>query len=277
MSNQQQTAANQQLELAKFEHMGSYARSVVYHSTRDHVCKVCAGPKGAKYQLCKACWDAKKQASDQGILLADTIRFSHYAYKGEQMYRVMQGYKNTADPAVKEYQKDIKYIAAEALAVHYPCIAKCTGSRPRPRPLTAWATIPSTKSSRNYGKPHHILTDLVSSFMDRTGIQQLHLQAEAEKEHNVINPQAFSLVSDDQQPDLKHVLLVEDSWASGATVQSAAAMLRLQGATYITVYCMARIIDLSRVEHALGKDIADGYRKLSYRVRCPWLLDRHSV
>lgn len=270
MNIQQQVSANLQLEKAKLERMGSYARSVVYSSKFGHVCPVCAGPKGTKFALCKACGDAKKQAlglRPGGILLADTIRFGHYAYKGEQMYRVAQGYKNTADPAANEYQKDIKYIAAEALAVHYPCIAKLTG-----RPPTAWATIPSTKSSRNYGKPH-ILTDLVSPFMDRIGIQQLHLQANAEKKHNDINLQAFSLVAEGQQPDLRHVLLIEDSWASGATVQSAAAMLRIQGAAYITVYCMTRIIDLSRVEHELGKGIADGYRMLSYRDRCPWLLD----
>ncbi|UIP49548.1 hypothetical protein LZF93_09930 [Bifidobacterium longum] len=274
MSNRQQVSANLQLEKAKFERMGSYACSVVYSSKFGHVCPVCAGPKGAKFALCKACGDAKKQAlalQPGGIPLADKIRFGHYAYKGEQMYRVVQGYKDTADPAVSEYQKDIKYIAADALAVHYSCIARLTGSRP-----TAWATIPSTKSSRNYGKPH-ILTNLVSPFMDRVGIQQLHLQANAGKEHNDINPQVFALVAEGQKPDLRHVLLIEDSWVSGATVQSAAAMLRLQGAIYITVYCVARIIDLSRVERGLGKDIADGYRTLSYRDRCPWLLERHPV
>lgn len=274
MSNQQQMTANRQLELAKFEHMGSYARSAVYSSKFGHVCPVCAGPKGTGFALCKACGDEKKQAlalRPGGIPLADTIRFGHYAYKGEQMYRVVQGYKNTGDPAANEYRKDIKYIAAEALAVHYPCIAKLTGNPP-----TAWATIPSTKSSRNYGKPH-ILTNLVSPFMDRIGIRQLHLQANTEKKHNDINPQAFSLVSEGRQPDLRHVLLIEDSWASGATAQSAAAMLRLQGAAHITVYCMARIIDLSRVERELGKSIADGYRTLSYRDRCPWLLEHHPV
>ena len=89
------------------------------------------------------------QARTQGLRTADTIRFGYYACKGGQLYRVMQGYKNSDDASATEYLNDIKYIAFDALRIHYDCIASCTGAPP-----TAWATIPSTKSSPNYGKPN---------------------------------------------------------------------------------------------------------------------------
>lgn len=274
MSAPQHVSNNRRLELAKAERMGSYARGVIYHSKFGHVCSVCAGPKKAEYELCAACDDEARQASSLpsgGLALADSVRFGHYAYKDEQMYRVMQGYKNAADPAASDYQTDIKYIAADALVVHYSCIKRFVGSMP-----TAWATIPSTQSSRNYGKPH-VLTNLVRPFMARLGIPQLRLTANADKAHNRINPQVFSLSSESQQLNLAHVLLIEDSWTSGATVQSAVAMLRGHGAARITVYCIARIIDLDWIEGNLGSDVANGFRHLEYRDCCPWLLCQHPV
>ncbi|NMM93749.1 hypothetical protein [Bifidobacterium oedipodis] len=274
MSDPRQTSADRQLELAKIERMGSYARGVIYRSKFGHVCPVCAGPKKMEYELCIACAGEARQASALGaggVTLADIVRFGHYAYKGEQMYRVMQGYKSADDPAAGEYQKDVKYIAADALAVHYPCIAKLAGSMP-----TAWATIPSTCSSRNYGKPH-VLTNLVAPFMARMGIQQLQLQANEGKVHNRIDPQVFSLATEPRRPQLAHVLLIEDSWTSGATVQSVAAMLRLRGAAHITVYCMARIIDLDWIASNFDSDVVKGFRHLRYKDQCPWLLCQHPV
>lgn len=274
MSDSMRPSAYQSLERAKAERMGSYAPCVIYSSAQNHVCPLCGGPKNASYPLCLACNVESQQARalrPDGVKLANTVRFGHYAYKSEQMYRVMQGYKNLTNPAAAKYQTDIKYIAADALAVHYPCISRLTGSMP-----TSWATIPSTQSSRNYGKAH-TLTNLVKPFMSQQRIPQLHLNANAGKVHNRIDPQIFSLTPESQHLDLSHVLLIEDSWASGATVQSVAAMLRLHGAAYITVYCMARIIDLSWIKRSLGKDVADGYRQLTYQDRCPWSLDHHFV
>ena len=274
MSDSMRPSAYQRLELAKAARMGSYAPCVVYSSIQNHVCPLCGGPKNASYSLCLAC-DAEAQQARAlrpgGVRLADTVRFGHYACKDGQMYRVMQGYKNATNPAAAEYQTDIKYIAADALAVHYPCIGRLTGSMP-----TAWATIPSTQSSRNYGKPH-TLTNLVKPFMAQPGIPQLYLHANAGQMHNRIEPQVFSLAPESQHLNLAHVLLIEDSWASGATVQSVAAMLRLHGAAYITVYCMARIIDLDWIASNLDSDVAKGFRHLRYKDQCPWLLGQHPV
>ena len=101
----------------------------------------------------------------------------------------MQGYKNSDDASATEYLNDIKYIAFDALRIHYDCIASCTGAPP-----TAWATIPSTKSSPNYGKPNP-LNAVIAQAMAPNGIPQLRLEATTTKTHNTINPRTFNLTN----------------------------------------------------------------------------------
>lgn len=131
----------------------------------------------------------QRQARTQGLRTADTIRFGYYACKGGQLYRVMQGYKNSDDASATEYLNDIKYIAFDALRIHYDCIASCTGAPP-----TAWATIPSTKSSPNYGKPNP-LNAVIAQAMAPNGIPQLRLEATTTNTHNTINPRTFNLIN----------------------------------------------------------------------------------
>ena len=98
MSDSMRPSAYQSLERAKAERMGSYAPCVIYSSAQNHVCPLCGGPKNASYPVCLACNVESQQARalrPGGVKLANTVRFGHYAYKSEQMYRVMQGYKTS--------------------------------------------------------------------------------------------------------------------------------------------------------------------------------------
>lgn len=94
----------------------------------------------------------QRQARTQGLRTADTIRFGYYACKGGQLYRVMQGYKNSDDASATEYLNDIKYIAFDALRIHYDCIASCTErrrphGRPSHQPNQARTTANRTRST----------------------------------------------------------------------------------------------------------------------------------
>lgn len=261
----------ERFESALDSRIGSFARSVVYQTKLGYACPVCGGPKQAGYPYCYACKRERDDANRLGLKLADDVRASYYAYERndkyhgvDQLYRAMCGYKSN-DAEAAEHQNIVKYILADALAVHYPCIEECTGSL-----STSWATIPSSQSSPRYGKPH-VLTALVRPLMKPKGIEQIQLVANSGKTHNGINVEAFTLADESTHTDLSHVLLIEDSWVSGATVQSVAAMLHQRGASQVTVYCVARVIDLRAVKmSSLGEDIAEGYANLQYRHWCPW-------
>ena len=94
--------------------------------------------------------------------------------------------------------------------------------------------------------------------------------------HNTINPRTFNLTNTSDEPPLNHVLLVEDSWVSGATVQSAAAMLHQIGAEHVTIYRLARIIDLRWTRRELGEQVSNGIMALRHETHwCPWTLQKH--
>ncbi|NMM99272.1 hypothetical protein G1C97_2230 [Bifidobacterium sp. DSM 109959] len=99
--------------------LGSYAKTVIYHSTKNHVCPICGGPKRDYASICYSCTSLRQQAEalDVAHLMADRIRIANYAIKFDQMYRVMDGYKSDR-PESKDYCETLKYVLGDALVVH---------------------------------------------------------------------------------------------------------------------------------------------------------------
>lgn len=246
--------------------LGSYAKTVVYHSVKNHICPTCGGPKRDGMPLCYSCLGLHKQARELGVehLMADRVRIANYAIKYDQMYRVMDGYKRDR-PESKDYRETLKYVLGNALVVHWNCLTHTSdGVMP-----SAWATIPSTKSSERYGKPHP-LNELVSPMLT---IPEVRLTANESKTRSIM-PSTFSLNGSYSTGTLRHVLLIDDTWTSGGTAESAAIMLKQHGAMRVTVYCLARIIDLAYCSHIVGQSVSEGYKRLTYRSTCPWGYDQ---
>ena len=259
-----------EFEMAKAYRMGSYAKNVIYHSRYGHVCPTCGGPKKSDFQTCFGCGREADEADNSNgtIRLADTVRISHYAIKYDQMYRVMDGYKKTDDPSSHGYQTTLKYILGDALFIHYRCIREATGKHP-----TAWTTIPSTKTSTaRYGRPS-VLESLVAPILAPFRLKHVPIRSLDVKHRYRVVPEAFELCSPQRPEDLEHVLVIDDSWTSGGTSQSVAAMLKRHGAKQVTIYCAARIIDLGYAA-GISPSVAEGYRNLPYEIKCPWMLDQ---
>ena len=252
--------------------IGSYAKTVIYHSAQDHVCPLCGGPKKTGTTICYSCARLYDEARQLGVepLMADCVRIANYAIKFDQMYKVMDGYKRNL-PEAKEYQETLKYVLGDALVIHWQCLGRVSdGSAP-----TAWATMPSTKSSERYGRPHP-LNRLVSSLLGRTMIPEIVLVANSDKTREIA-PGTFSLAHERRADVLRHVLLIDDTWTSGGTVESAAVMLKQQGAQRGTIFCLARIIDYGFCSRMVSPEVADAYMQLPYRLTCPWGLGRHQL
>lgn len=244
--------------------IGSYAKTVVYRSAKGHICPVCGGPTKSDAPICYSCGSLIQQSRKLGVekLLADRVRIANYAIKFDQMYRVVDGYKRNRLES-KDYCRTLKYVLGDALVVHWDClIAQSDGTPP-----SAWATIPSTTSSERYGR-RHPLNGLVSSILGMT-IPEIRLSANGAKSRSIV-PSTFSMETSYRPEVLDHVLLIDDTWTSGGTVESAAIMLKQQGVRRVTIYCLARVVDLDYCARMVGQDVADGYRRLSYRGGCPW-------
>lgn len=174
----------------------------------------------------------------------------------------MDGYKRNRPESKKDYCETLKYVLGDALVVHWSCLTHTSdGVMP-----SAWATIPSTTTSERYGQPHP-LNGLVSPMLNKT-IPEVKLLANEQK-HRAIAPSTFSLDGSYSDETLRHVLLIDDTWTSRGTAESASIMLKQSGAQRVTIYCLARIIDLDYCSRMIGQSVSDGYKQLTYRNGCP--------
>ena len=247
------------------DRVGSYGRTVVYRSSIGCVCDICGGPKSADFPHCRSCdatiQAAIRQGSDSD--LADRVRLGYYAIEyDDQMYKVIHNYKINNDAAI-EYRSTIKTLLLDPLLLHAQCLTMVAGESP-----TAWATVPSTETSERYGTTHP-LNVIVQSILG-TALPEIHLDATGRKERRFSNS-LFTLAEKPSMQLLRHVLLIEDSWASGTTVQSAASALKRAGAGQVSVFCLARILDLRWCERMYGKAVADGFRRVPFNESaCIW-------
>ena len=95
-----------------------------------------------------------------------------------------------------------------------------------------------------------------------------------EQKHRAIAPSTFSLDGSYSDETLRHVLLIDDTWTSGGTAESASIMLKQSGAQRVTIYCLERIIDLDYCSRMIGQSVSDGYKQLTYRNGCSWDYDQ---
>lgn len=253
-----------QIEDNLFHIIGSYARSVRYTSRGGHLCPVCGGLKDSLYSCCAMCKKLYDQAHRVHGGVADIVRIGYYAPKYTQMYSTMFNYKDFRENDVRV----IVSILADTLITHYTDMVALCGSVP-----TAWATIPSHMDSKRFGKPHP-LNIIMKSVMKSTGIPELTLECVTRKSEGGIRKgydnTAFVLSLRDEV-DLSHVLLVDDSWTSGHSIQSTAGAVKLAGAQFVTAYCIARIIDEDFWKHRLDSSIIEGFNSLSFEPHNPWL------
>jgi hypothetical protein len=95
--------------------------------------------------------EQQAEAKNMGDRLADRAVISIYAqeHPSSQAIKMMYGYK-AEHPASPDYLRNVKAVITLALQRHGECLRETAG-----RPVGAWAMVPSTKTSRRYGKPQH--------------------------------------------------------------------------------------------------------------------------
>lgn len=243
---------------------GSYLKPVVYHSKHDNVCATCGGFKQSQYDKCWSCNQTLHEAQRRGCQtqLADCIACGFYAVEEwGQTYKVIHDYKEQL-PSAEEHRTIVASILALHILGHFSCIGEQVNS-----PVTAWAVIPSTKNSKRYGQEHP-LHQLVAGLIPF--LPEVTLRANKAKTRS-LDGKAFSIASFVEASCLRHVLLIDDSWVTGSTAQSASICLKEAGASRISIYCVTRIAKASFInslDPGLLRDFSNGdhYTK----GWCPW-------
>lgn len=225
---------------------GGYLRNPV--RARRVTCADCLTPVDG-YNLCYSC---KEHRALSG--LADATAFLTYAVAGQKSGHVMRGYK--AARPVAEHQQVVALLLMVALGSHTRCAEVLAG-----RPVTHWAVVPSLPAKSSA----HPLRGLVAG---RALGAEIPLTAAA----SVQQPRAVSsdhFTCGVRLPEDSHVLLIDDTWATGGHVQSAALALRAAGAACVSALIIARWL---KEDYGVNKRFVAGLAEHDYDPGiCPWI------
>lgn len=185
-------------------------------------CTVCRGPAGAGYARCVQC---DRHAGLGGRLLADAVVPVSYAVRGGPLTSALWRYKSArgADPAAGTALLALLLVF---LHDHGGCVWR-DGLPDR------LAVVPS-----GYGRtaPHPLL-GLVTPYV-RLPLAGLALRPGAQGRD--LDTGRFTAGAAARGA---HVLLLDDTWVSGASAQSAAAALKLAGAVRVTAVVLGRFVN----------------------------------
>lgn len=199
------------------------------------LCSVCSTPVANNYTRCLACNQAGPRPGliGRSRRFADRVAFMTYAVEGDsQAYSVLRGYKM---PAVQ----DRYWTTAAAWIVwfvsrHGVCAHQLAGHSDE---AWMWATVPSARSGRSGEHPLHAIVSRV--WADEHAEAQLSLSEGARGQSRQYDEAKFIA---EPIPSGSHVILVDDSWTTGANVQSAASALKIAGADQVSAMVVGRLL-----------------------------------
>jgi hypothetical protein len=185
-------------------------------------CVVCRGPARADFARCYQC--GRHQLLGHG-LLADAVVPISYAVKGTAFADDLWRYKSWLAPSATARTSMLALLLA-FLTDHAACVWRHAAMPPPAR----LAVVPT-----GCGRPGpHPLLQLASPYL-RLPLCPLAIRPGSQgRDLNVHRFQAGQAAAG------ASVLLVDDSWVSGGTAQSAAAALKLAGASHVAIVVLGR-------------------------------------
>jgi len=192
-------------------------------------CRVCHGAVYDDYSICFPCNEALRVLGD-GV--ADVVSFVSLAPGGEQFARELYTYKlESVPPAIRRVRLiGLAAVLWKWLSIHEGCLGRQVGvSR-----FDIVTSVPSTS-----GRAIHPLEELISGIVGGT----------ESRYEGLLTIQRTDLTQREQAPDryvatrsLKgtRVLVVDDTWTTGAHAQSASTALKAAGADAVAVVALGR-------------------------------------
>ncbi|MFE9690563.1 hypothetical protein [Micromonospora sp. NPDC005806] len=196
----------------------------------EGVCGVCHTGTGPGYSTCYSCFVTRSQVS---LPTENVVPISLYQVQS-QLWHVLRYYKDGNTAQRGQFGTIVAATIARFTAAHWACISSLTGGEP-----TRVTTVPSTRPVPRPGG--HPLVQAVSRVPHLIDLYQpVLVRGPGAVGHVRASDDAF-VVTDDVEGH--RVLLVEDTFTSGARTQSAASALQLAGAAGVVAVTVGRVID----------------------------------
>lgn len=196
----------------------------------EGVCRICHNAPRTGYRYCLSCWQTTRRVASP---LERVVPISLYRV-GEQLHTVLAGYKRSPDEAVRSrHLMQVGATLHRFLRDHRACIEAAAEE--------AWDTITIVPSTERQGRQHPLERAVLLS--RRAGGQYRSLLEPHRPEqiqHYQASDEGFRVTGD---VGGLRVLLVDDTFTSGATLQSAASTLTSGGATVVAGVVIGRVIN----------------------------------
>jgi predicted amidophosphoribosyltransferase len=179
----------------------------------------------AGYNRCWAC------AHNHPAL--DAVAPISYSVAREQLHHALASYKRLHGDVARQLQVILAAILWRFLTDHERCVAKAAGTA---TPFDLVTTVPSGDPARD---DHHPLRTIVGELVGptRERHQRLLRRTDAETEPRSFSEAKFQAI---RPIEAQSVLLIDDTWTTGASAQSAAAALKRAGAQRVAAVVIGR-------------------------------------
>lgn len=190
------------------------------------VCSTCFNLTDG-YERCYACANQPN--------LIDVVAPISYSVAHEQLHHALASYKRLSGEVARRLGIQLAAVLWRYLEAHEDCVARVAGVRAFP----IVTTVPSTDRARDSDHPlRWIVAEVVGPTRDRH--ERLLRRSEGEADPHEFNAEKFVAM---RPLNGDPVLLIDDTWTTGANAQSAAAALRAAGAGSIAAVVIGRHVN----------------------------------
>ena len=203
----------------------------------QELCPICRGNKGSNFDFCYQCTGHIRNAGVNNWLLADRTAFICYGEaKGkDQLGSDMHNYKKNG---IQQHLQSEAKSRIVSLLYHTFSHYWDEANTPEITVLTAMPSLRDVNRNQLMQSVKNVASRLPNNLVVQQLLHPRELRGNKERER-VLDPQLFCVDSDQVSG---HVVIVEDSWVTGANAQSAAIALHQAGADYVTILSVARLL-----------------------------------
>ena len=189
----------------------------------EGVCRICFNLTEG-YEHCYACVHGGRRL--------DVVAPISYSVAGEQLHHALVSYKRGPQPAATELGLQLAAVLWRFLAGHERCVARSLGVSAIP----LVTTVPSNDPARDDEHPLHGLVQHTVKPTSERFRRLLRRTDRPARPHEFCDERYAATAPLDGEP----VLLIDDTWTTGANAQSAAAALKLAGAGPVAAVVIGR-------------------------------------
>lgn len=190
--------------------------------------------------VCSRCFDlidgqARCQQCERHSGWVDVMDPISYCVGGEQLHHALAGYKRYTGPPARYFSVGLAAVLWRHLHDHEGCLARAAGTDR----FELVTTVPSSVPGREETHPlHRLVADLVTPVRER--YERLLRRTDRAVTAHCFNLDRYETIA---EVGGRSVLLIDDTWTTGANAQSAAAALKAAGAQRVAATVIGRYVN----------------------------------